>query len=89
MSPMVSGTKNNEEYINISKTLKYKKQKLSQFRKYIENNFEYIGKDFSKKVREIYYDKKKQQSDLRNNYFRGKRRIGRGRNRFIINSLGE
>ena len=58
MSPMVSGTKNNEEYINISKTLKYKKQKLSQFRKYIENNFEYIDKDFSKKVREIYYDKK-------------------------------
>ena len=27
-------------------------------RKFIEKNFEYVGKDFSKKVREIYYDKK-------------------------------
>ena len=27
-------------------------------RKYIEKNFDYVGKDFSKKVREIYYDKK-------------------------------
>ena len=27
-------------------------------RKYIENNFDFVGKDFSKKVREVYYDKK-------------------------------
>ena len=27
-------------------------------RRFIEKNFEYVGKDFSKKVREIYYDKK-------------------------------
>ena len=26
--------------------------------KFIEKNFEYVGEDFSKKVREIYYDKK-------------------------------
>ena len=58
MAPMISGTKNNEEYINISKTFKYEKEKLLQFRKYIEKNFDYVGKDFSKKVREIYYDKK-------------------------------
>ena len=35
-----------------------KKINLLQLRKYIENNFEYVGKDFSKKVREVYYDKK-------------------------------
>ena len=29
-----------------------------QIRKYIEKNFKYVGKDFSKKVRDIYYDKK-------------------------------
>ena len=29
-----------------------------KLRKFIEKNFEYVGKDFSKKVREIYYDKK-------------------------------
>ena len=27
-------------------------------RNYIENNFEFVGKDFSKRVREVYYDKK-------------------------------
>ena len=31
---------------------------MLEIRKYIENNFEYVGKNFSKKVREIYYDKK-------------------------------
>ena len=29
-----------------------------QIRRFIEKNFEYVGEDFSKKVREIYYDKK-------------------------------
>ena len=27
-------------------------------RKYIEKNFKYVGKDFGKKIRELYYDKK-------------------------------
>ena len=27
-------------------------------RKFVENNFEYVGENFSKKVREVYYDKK-------------------------------
>ena len=35
-----------------------KKNKLLKLRKYIENNFDFVGKDFSKKVREVYYDKK-------------------------------
>ena len=33
------------------------KKKLQQIRKYIEKNYEFVGKNFSKKVREIYYDK--------------------------------
>ena len=40
------------------KSIKDEKKKLLQLRKYIENNFEYVGKDFSKKVREVYYDNK-------------------------------
>ena len=40
------------------KNLKNEKNKLLQLRKYIEKNFDYVGKDFSKKVREVYYDKK-------------------------------
>ena len=59
MSPMVSGTKIKDEQINIiSKEFKSEKDKLLKLRKYIEKNFDYVGKDFSKKVREVYYDKK-------------------------------
>ncbi len=60
MAPMVSITKDryiNELKIN-STALQKERKKLIRLRKYIENNFEYVGKDFSKKVREIYYDKK-------------------------------
>ena len=38
---------------------KKEKNKLLKIRKYIENNFEFVGKNFSKRVREIYYDKSK------------------------------
>ena len=31
---------------------------MLKLRKYIENNFDYVGENFSQKVREIYYDKK-------------------------------
>ena len=59
MAPMISNSKNSEEKINlIDKDFKNKKNELIELRRYIENNFEYVGKDFSKKVREVYYDKK-------------------------------
>ena len=56
MSPMISNLKNKEKIEIKSKILQNKKNLLN-LRKYIEKNFEYVGKDFSKKVREIYYDK--------------------------------
>ena len=59
MSPMISSPSINDENIKmINKDIKYEKNKLLKLRKYIENNFDYVGKDFSKKVREVYYDKK-------------------------------
>ena len=59
MSPMVSNTKSkNEEFDIMKRDFKNNKNKLIKLRKYIEKNFDYVGKDFSKKVREIYYDKK-------------------------------
>ena len=55
MSPMItSGKKNN----NINSLIKNEKKRLLQIREYIEKNFEYVGKNFSEKVRDIYYDKK-------------------------------
>ena len=44
--------------MKIETITKEEKKKLTKLRNYIEKNFEYVGKDFSKKVREIYYDKK-------------------------------
>mgnify|MGYP001351100464 CR=1 FL=1 len=59
MSPMVSNSANKVEMTEmIDKDFKKEKNKLIKLRKYIEKNFDYVGKDFSKKVREIYYDKK-------------------------------
>jgi hypothetical protein len=59
MSPMVSYLKNKDEQIEkINKDFKKEKNKLFKLRKYIEKNFDYVGEDFSRKVREVYYDKK-------------------------------
>ena len=59
MSPMISNLSYKDKKIGtINKYLKEEKNKLFQLRKYIEKNFDYVGKDFSKKVREVYYDKK-------------------------------
>ena len=59
MSPMVSGIKNNKnELIELNTIQQKEKKNLIKIRKYIENNFENVGKNFSNKVREIYYDKK-------------------------------
>ena len=60
MAPMVSNLKNKDEIIH--RDLTDEKGKLFQLRKYIEKNFDYVGKDFSRKVREVYYDKKNNQA---------------------------
>ena len=58
MAPMIS-TKNKDEQIeSLSKDFKNERNNLLKLRRYIEKNFDYVGKDFSKKVREVYYDKK-------------------------------
>ena len=59
MAPMVSlvNDKNNE-FNSIENILKDEKNKLLKLRNYVEKNFEFVGDNFSKKVREVYYDKK-------------------------------
>ena len=59
MAPMISVLKEKDDEIKrLDRNFKNKRESLINLRKYIEKNFEYVGKDFSKKVREIYYDKK-------------------------------
>ena len=59
MSPMISVIKEKKNNLgHLNERLKDEKKKLIELRNYVEKNFEYVGKNFSKKVREIYYDKK-------------------------------
>tara|TARA_Y100001958_G_C21026452_1_gene401049 strand:- start:112 stop:534 length:423 start_codon:yes stop_codon:yes gene_type:complete len=59
MSPMVSVVKKNKSRLSkIHKEIQNEKKELIKIRKFIENNFEFVGDNFSNKVREIYYDKK-------------------------------
>ena len=54
MSPMISSSKNNSDSLETNEVFKNEKNNLLFLRKYIENNFDYVGKDFTKKVREFY-----------------------------------
>ena len=59
MSPMVSVIrKEKNRKISFDKNLLMEKKKLIQLREHVEKNFTYVGDKFSKKIREIYYDKK-------------------------------
>jgi len=59
MAPTILNSKKKDDHIDIiNKAFKDEKNKLLNLRKYIEKNFDYVGKEFGKKVREVYYDKK-------------------------------
>ena len=63
MAPMISNLKNKNKQIRfVNKDFNNEKNKLLELRNYIEKNFDYVGKDFSKKVREVFYDKKSKQA---------------------------
>ncbi len=58
MSPMITNTKKSDDNFQLdNQQLSDQKNKLLQLRNYIEKNFEFVGDKFSKKVREVYYDK--------------------------------
>ena len=50
--------KKNTNLRKLDKLLNAEKRELLKFRNFIEKNFENVGKNFSKEVRDIYYDKK-------------------------------
>ena len=60
MSPNVVGKKNNK-FNNITENRKFIKIKkdLKKIQKFVEKNFEFVGKKFAREIREIYYDNKK------------------------------
>ena len=59
MAPRVSiMDKKSTNLRKLDKLLNAEKRELLKFRNFIEKNFENVGKNFSKEVRDIYYDKK-------------------------------
>ena len=59
MSPNVVGKKNIEDKIFNNKEFIKIKKDLIKIKKFVEKNFEFVGDRFSREVREIYYDNKK------------------------------
>ena len=63
MSPMISGVKPKDHANSLfEKQLLDEKNNLFKLRRYIEQNFEYVGDKFSEKVRDVYYDKRTKKS---------------------------
>ena len=59
MSPSVANIKSLNKQKQISNLeMKNFKKDLIRLRKFVENNFEYVEKNFANKVREVYYNKK-------------------------------
>ena len=59
MSPNILAKKNIIEKKFDIKEFNQIKKNLLKIRKYVEKNFEFVGNKFPRKVREIYYDNKK------------------------------
>ena len=63
MAPMISNTKKSEKQTeSINQIAKDERNQLLKLRNYVEKNFDYVGKNFSKKVREVYYDRKSEKA---------------------------
>jgi hypothetical protein len=59
MAPNISNSREKQYQITTdNKDYKNERTELLKLRRYIEKNFNYVGKDFSKTVRDIYYNKK-------------------------------
>ena len=59
MAPMISGSKKkNQKDILLKTRLSKNKKDLLKIRAYVEKNFEFVGDKLSRKIREVYYDKK-------------------------------
>jgi len=63
MSPRVVNSKESFSYDrNKEKELKKLKGDLKKLRKFVDKNFEFVGDNFAKKVREVYYDQSRKKN---------------------------
>ena len=65
MAPTILNTKKKDKSIEIiNKDFKDEKNKLLSLRKYIEKNFDYVGKNFAYEARSIHYNNKKKKKGI-------------------------
>ena len=63
MSPMIFGSKKrNKTKDSLNYQIAKEKKELLKLRNFIEKNFEFVGDKFSRKVREVYYNKETKKS---------------------------
>ena len=58
MSPQVLGSKKKNDDNQQKKIYQNVQKKLTELRKYVEKNAEYVGDNFASEIRSIHYDKK-------------------------------
>tara|TARA_Y100001970_G_C13823118_1_gene645901 strand:- start:20 stop:442 length:423 start_codon:yes stop_codon:yes gene_type:complete len=59
MSPLVLNKEDKAEKVKPLEDFKKVQTELVKLRKFVEKNFENVGKDFSREVRNVYYDNRK------------------------------
>ncbi len=59
MSPQVLSKEEKSKQKEHSENIKKVKKELIKIRKFVEKNFENVGDNFSREVRNVYYDKRK------------------------------
>ena len=59
MSPRIANKVKEKKTNPSSKQIKKMRKDLLKIRKFVEKNFEYVGDNFSREVRNVYYDKRK------------------------------
>ena len=59
MSPNIAGKKNKNKNIIDSEEFTTTNKNLQKIKKFIDQNFEFVGDKFPRKVRDIYYNNKK------------------------------
>ena len=59
MSPNILNKEQKEKNVKLSKNYKKVKNDLLKIKNFIKKNFEYVGENFPREVRNIYYDKRK------------------------------
>ncbi len=63
MSPSIINNKNENKKINNKKFVQIK-NKLKEYKKFIKNNFDYVGEDFAFEARSIHYNNKERKKGI-------------------------